>query len=83
MTEMEMEKTMVRTEKTTGETQKRKVKTEKTMEGTQKTAAVNEKMKWESLYQNRRNTHQMDGRTILYNLKQKKTNREQELRLVY
>jgi hypothetical protein len=35
---------------------------------------VNEKTEWESLYQNRRNTRQMDGRMILYNLKKRKTN---------
>jgi hypothetical protein len=36
----------------------------------------NEKTEWESLYQNRCNTRQMDGRTILYNLKKRKTNQE-------
>jgi hypothetical protein len=44
---------------------------------------VNEKTTWESLYQNRHNIRQMDGWTILYILKQKKTNREQEQELVY
>jgi hypothetical protein len=50
------------------------VETEKTVEGAQKTTVVNKKTKWESLYQNHCNIHQMDGRTILYNLKQKKMN---------
>jgi hypothetical protein len=36
--------------------------------------AVNEKMEWESLYQNHCNTHQTDSRTILYNLKKKEMN---------
>jgi hypothetical protein len=67
------------------ETEKKKIKTrtEKTMEGTWKTVVVNEKTEWESLYQNHCNTRQTDGRIILYNLKQKKMNREQEQRLVY
>jgi hypothetical protein len=59
-TEMEIAKTMAQMEKT--------------MEGTRKTAAVNEKMEWESLYQNCCNTRQTDSRMILYNVKQKKTN---------
>jgi hypothetical protein len=82
-TETETEKTMAQMEKTMVEMQKRTVGTQKTAEGTRKTTVVNEKTEWESLYQNHHNTHQMDGRTILYNLKQKKTNREQEQRLVY
>jgi hypothetical protein len=48
--------------------------------------AVNEKMKWESSYQNCHNTCQTDSRMILYNLKQKKKlnqEQEQELMLVY
>jgi hypothetical protein len=36
-----------------------------------------------SLYQNCRNTRQTDGRTILYNLKKKKLNKEQEQELVH
>jgi predicted ATPase len=67
-TETEKKKTMVQTEKKMVEMQKRTVKMWMTAEGTWKTAVVNEKMKWESLYQNHHNTHQMDGRTILYNL---------------
>jgi hypothetical protein len=55
-------------EKRMTQTWKRMVKTRKTVKETRKIAAVNEKMKWESLYQNRRNIHQTDGRTILYNL---------------
>jgi hypothetical protein len=62
---------------------KRMVKMRKIAEGTRKTAVVNKKTKGESLYQNRHNTHQMDGRSILYNLKQKKLNQEPEQRLVY
>jgi hypothetical protein len=73
-TEMEMEKTTAQTEKTVVETQKRMVMTKQTAEWTRKTAVVNEKTEWESLYQNHCNTRQMDGRTILYNLKQKKMN---------
>jgi hypothetical protein len=82
-TEMETKKTTVQTEKKMVETQKRTVGMEKTVEGTRRTAAVNEKTEWGSLYQNRRNTRQTDGRTILYNLKKKKLNQEQEQRLVY
>jgi hypothetical protein len=55
----------------------------KTVKVTRKTAGVNKKMEGGSLYQNRHNTRQTDGRTILYTLKQKKTNREQEQELVY
>jgi hypothetical protein len=40
----------------------------KTVKETRKIAAVNEKTKWESLYQNRRNIRQTDGRMVLYNL---------------
>jgi hypothetical protein len=79
----EMAKIMAQTEKRTVETQKRTVKTWKTTERTRKTAVVNKKTEGESLYQNRHNTHQTDGRTILYNLKQKKLNQEQEQRFVY
>jgi hypothetical protein len=78
-TEMEktmaqMEKTIVEMQKTIVEMQKRMVETKQIAEGTQKTTVVNEKTEWESLYQNRHNTRQTDGRTILYNLKKKKTN---------
>jgi hypothetical protein len=69
----EMEKKMGQTKKTTAKTEKRTVEMRQTVEGTRKTAAANKKMEWESLYQNHHNTHQMDSRTILYNLK-KKTN---------
>jgi hypothetical protein len=75
-TETETEKKTAQTKKTTETTEKRIVETEKTVEGTRQTAAVNEEMEWKSLYQNRRNTCQTDGRTILYTLKKKKTNRE-------
>jgi hypothetical protein len=44
---------------------------------------VNKKMEGESLYQNCHNTCQTDGRTILYTLKQKKTNQEQGQELVH
>jgi hypothetical protein len=56
--------------------EKRAAETEETLEQMQKTVAVNEKTEWESLYQNHHNTHQTDGRTILYTLKKKKMNRE-------
>jgi hypothetical protein len=69
-------KTMVQTEKGTAEMRKRTVKTWKTVK-------VNKKTEGGSLYQNRHNTRQTDGRTILYTLKQKETNREQEQELVY
>jgi hypothetical protein len=65
---MEMAKKMAQTEKRTAQTQKRTVKTRKTVKETHEIAAVNEKMKWESLYQNCCNICQTDGRTILYNL---------------
>jgi hypothetical protein len=55
----------------------------KTVTGTRKTARVNKKTEGGSLYQNRHNTRQTDGRTILYTLKKKKLNREQEQELVY
>jgi hypothetical protein len=45
--------------------------------------AMNGKMEGGSLYQNHRNTRQMDSRMILYILKQKKMNQEQELKLVH
>jgi hypothetical protein len=87
---METAKTMVQTTKRTAEMwkqtvkmQKQTVKARKKAVGTQKTSAVNKKMEGESLYQNRRNTHQTDGRTIPYTLKKKKLNREQEQELVY
>jgi hypothetical protein len=93
---VETQKRMVETQKRTVETQKRTVETQKrtvemqkrtvmkqTAEGTRKTAVVNKKTEGESLYQNCRNTHQTDGRAILYILKQKKLNQEQEPRLVY
>jgi uncharacterized protein (DUF1501 family) len=57
--------------------------TMRTAEGTRKTAGVNMKTEGGSLYQNRRHTRQTDSRTILYTLKQKKTNREQEQELDY
>jgi hypothetical protein len=72
--------------KTTARVEKRTVKTEKTVDRTQKTVVVNEKTKWESLYQNCCNARQTDGRMILCNFKQKKElnqEQEQELRLVY
>jgi hypothetical protein len=87
---MEMAKTTVQTMKRTAETrkqtvkmQKQTVKARKTAVGTRKTSAVNKKTEVESLYQNRRNTHQMDGRTILYTLQKKKLNQEQKQRLVH
>jgi hypothetical protein len=61
----ETAKTTAQTEKRTVEMWKRMINMWKTAEETQKTAVVN---KWESLYQNRHNTRQMDGRMILYNL---------------
>jgi hypothetical protein len=82
-TETETNKTTAQMEKKIVETQKRTVGTEKTVEGTRKTAVVNEKTEWGSLYQNRRNTRQTDGRMILYNLKKKKLNQEQEQELVH
>jgi hypothetical protein len=81
--EMETEKKTVQAEKTMAKMEKRTVEMEKTVEGTRKTAAANEKTEWESLYQNRCNTHPMAGRTILYNSKKKKTNQEQERKLVH
>jgi hypothetical protein len=81
--EMEKNKTTVQAEKRTARMRKRTVKMRKTVKGIRKTAAVNEKMEGESLYQNRHNTHQTDGRTILYTLKKKKLNQEQEQELVY
>jgi hypothetical protein len=48
--------------------EKRMVEMKQTAKGARKTTAVNEKTEWESLYQNCCNTHQTDGRTILYNL---------------
>jgi hypothetical protein len=75
--------TMAQTEKITVEVWKRTVNTQKTAEETQKTAAVNKKTEGESLYQNRRNTCQMDGMTILYILKKKKLNQEQGQELVH
>jgi hypothetical protein len=80
---MEMAKTTAQTEKRTVEMQKITVKTRKTAERTCKPVVVNKKTEGESLYQNCRNTHSTDGRTILYTLKKKKLNQEQELRLVY
>jgi hypothetical protein len=77
------EKTETETKKTMAQMEKRMVNMRKTAEGTRKTAVVNKKTEGESLYQNRRNTHQTDGRTILYTLKKKKLNQEQEQRLVY
>jgi hypothetical protein len=74
-TEMEMAMTTVQTEK-------RIINMQKTAEGTWKTVVVNKKMEEESLYQNHHNTHQTDGRTILYTVKKKKLNQEQEQRLV-
>jgi hypothetical protein len=76
-------KRMAETRKRTVKMRKQKVKARKKVVGTRKTSAVNKKMEGESLYQNCRNTHQMDGRTILYTLKKKKLNREQEQELVY
>jgi hypothetical protein len=87
---METAKTTAQTTKRTAETrkqmvemQKQTVKAWKKAVGTQKTSAVNTKTEGESLYQNHSNTHQTDGRTILYTLKKKKLNREQEQKLVY
>jgi hypothetical protein len=79
----EVAKTMAQTEKGMAEMRKRTVKMWKTTEGTRKTAGVNKKTEGGSLYQNRRNTRQTDGRTILYILKKKKLNQEQEQELVY
>jgi hypothetical protein len=61
-------KEMAQTMKRTAEMRKQMVKMQKQMVKTWKTAVVNKKTEGESLYQNRRNTHQTDGRTILYNL---------------
>jgi hypothetical protein len=74
-TEMETTKKMVQAERTIAKMEKRMVETEMAVEATQKTAAVNEKTEWESLYQNRHNTCQTDGRMSLYNLKMKSRNR--------
>jgi hypothetical protein len=71
---MEMAKTMAQTTKRTAETQKQTVKVRKKAVGTRKISVVNMKTEGESLYQNRRNTRQTDGRTILYTLKKKKLN---------
>jgi hypothetical protein len=67
-TKMEMEKKMAQTKKTTAKMEKRMLEIKQTAEGARKTTAVNEKIEWESSYQNRCNTCEMDGRTILYNL---------------
>jgi hypothetical protein len=56
---------------------------QKTVKMTQKTARVNKQTEGGFLYQNHYNIRQTDGRTILYISKQKKTNREQELKLVH
>jgi hypothetical protein len=80
---VKMQKTAEGTRKTAEGTRKTAEGTRKTAEGTRKTAVVNTKMEGESLYQNCHNTHQMNGRTILYTLKKKKLNQEQEQRLVY
>jgi hypothetical protein len=54
--------------------EKRTAEMEESVGRTQKTMAVNEKMEWESLYQNCHNTCQTDGRIILYKLKKRKMN---------
>jgi hypothetical protein len=82
-TETANQTTTVQREKRTAEMRKRTVNMRKIVQGTRKTTGVNKKMEGGSLYQNHHNTCQMDGRTILYTLKQKKTNREQEQELVY
>jgi hypothetical protein len=66
-----------------GRDAERAVNMRKIVKGTQKTARVNRKTEGESLYHNHRNTYQTDGRTILYTLKKKKLNQEQEQELVY
>jgi hypothetical protein len=81
--ETEKNKTTAQAEKRTARTRKQMVKMQKTVKGIRKTVAVNEKTEGESLYQNRRNTRQTDGRTILYTLKKKKLNQAQGQELVY
>jgi hypothetical protein len=81
--ETEKNKTTAQAEKRMARTRKQTVKMRKTVKGIRETAAVNEKTEGESLYQNRRNTRQTDGRTILYTLKKKILNQEQEQELVY
>jgi hypothetical protein len=76
-------KQMVKMRKQTVKMRKQTVKARKKAVGTQKTSSVNQKTEGESLYQNRRNTRQTDGRTILYTLKKKKLNQEQEQEFVY
>jgi hypothetical protein len=82
-TETANQTTTAQREKRMAGTRKRTVNMRKIVKGTRKTTGVNKKMEGGFLYQNRRNTRQTDGRTILYTLKQKKTNREQEHELVY
>jgi hypothetical protein len=82
-TETANQTTMAQSEKRMAETRKRAVNMWKIVKGTRKTAMVNKKTEGESLYQNRCNTHQTDSRMILYTLKKKELNREQEQELVY
>jgi cytochrome c5 len=64
-TEMAKKTTTAQTEKIMVEARKRMVNTRKTAEETRKTAAVNKKTEGESLYQNRCNTCQTDGMTMI------------------